>query len=254
MIDSEVAGQPRKLITHSARNGHLYTMDRHNGQIIGAKPYTDVNWTRGIDQKTGKPLEYDSSKDIQTYAGTGISRRAKRSSGCARPFSAVNNFWPKLRTIRGPGSSTFRRLSGCMTVTVDRTKHNAERGLERRRVDVERAVRTDPHRRRSGTQEDQEDHPPALPDPVRARFRPARPRIPRLVRRHGRGFRRHHARATVEDQCRHPLRGAAHELRGHGKQYVAIASGASPLSKRTLANTPELKEQRNATVLYVFGL
>jgi glucose dehydrogenase len=38
LIDDDVAGQPRKLITHSARNGHLYTMDRHNGQIIGAKP------------------------------------------------------------------------------------------------------------------------------------------------------------------------------------------------------------------------
>ena len=40
----------------------------------------------------------------------------------------------------------------------------------------------------------------------------------------------------------------------NGKQYVAVASGASLLSKRSLANTPELKEQRNATVLYVFGL
>ena len=46
-------------------------MDRHNGQIIGAKPYTEVNWTRGIDQKTGRPIEYDPSKDIQTYAGVG---------------------------------------------------------------------------------------------------------------------------------------------------------------------------------------
>jgi len=35
---------------------------------------------------------------------------------------------------------------------------------------------------------------------------------------------------------------------------MAIASGASPLSKRSLINAPELKEQRNATVLYVFGL
>jgi alcohol dehydrogenase (cytochrome c) len=46
-------------------------MDRHNGQIIGAKPYTEVNWTRGIDHKTGRPIEYDPSKDIQTFAGVG---------------------------------------------------------------------------------------------------------------------------------------------------------------------------------------
>jgi alcohol dehydrogenase (cytochrome c) len=37
MIDANVVGQPRKLVTHSARNGFLYTMDRLNGQIIGAK-------------------------------------------------------------------------------------------------------------------------------------------------------------------------------------------------------------------------
>jgi hypothetical protein len=35
---------------------------------------------------------------------------------------------------------------------------------------------------------------------------------------------------------------------------VAIASGRSPLAKRRADNIPELKEQRNATVLYVFGL
>ena len=31
LIDGHVAGQPRKLVTHSARNGFLYTMDRNNG-------------------------------------------------------------------------------------------------------------------------------------------------------------------------------------------------------------------------------
>jgi putative tryptophan/tyrosine transport system substrate-binding protein len=40
----------------------------------------------------------------------------------------------------------------------------------------------------------------------------------------------------------------------NGKQYVAIASGPSPASQSKLVLTPELKEQRNATVLYVFGL
>jgi alcohol dehydrogenase (cytochrome c) len=27
----------------------------------------NINWTKGIDQKTGKPLDYDPAKDIQTY-------------------------------------------------------------------------------------------------------------------------------------------------------------------------------------------
>jgi len=39
-----------------------------------------------------------------------------------------------------------------------------------------------------------------------------------------------------------------------GKQYIAIASGPSSSAKAKLVNTPELKDQRQATVLYVFGL
>src|SRR5438132_9737468 len=69
LIDGAVAGQPRKLVTHSARNGYLYTMERGNGAMVMAKPYMDnVNWTKGIDQKTGKPLDYDPTKDIQVYS------------------------------------------------------------------------------------------------------------------------------------------------------------------------------------------
>jgi len=40
----------------------------------------------------------------------------------------------------------------------------------------------------------------------------------------------------------------------NGKQYVAIASGPSRVARGRLENTPELKEMRHATVLYVFGL
>jgi len=40
----------------------------------------------------------------------------------------------------------------------------------------------------------------------------------------------------------------------NGRQYVAIASGPSSVARSKLVNTPELKEMRNATVLYVFGL
>jgi alcohol dehydrogenase (cytochrome c) len=34
LIDGEVGGQSRKLITHSARNGFLYTMERANGAMV----------------------------------------------------------------------------------------------------------------------------------------------------------------------------------------------------------------------------
>src|SRR3979490_1345555 len=40
----------------------------------------------------------------------------------------------------------------------------------------------------------------------------------------------------------------------NGKQYVAIVSGPSPGSRGRLVNTPELRDQRHALVVYVFGL
>src|SRR5258705_196305 len=46
LIDGQVGGQARKLITHSARNGFLYTMERANGAMVLAKPYMEVNWTK----------------------------------------------------------------------------------------------------------------------------------------------------------------------------------------------------------------
>ena len=39
-----------------------------------------------------------------------------------------------------------------------------------------------------------------------------------------------------------------------GKQYVAILAGLGRLARTTLANTPELREMRNQTMLFVFAL
>ena len=39
-----------------------------------------------------------------------------------------------------------------------------------------------------------------------------------------------------------------------GRQYVAIMSGLSRISKGRLVLTPELREMRNQTMLFVFGL
>ena len=47
-------------MTHSARNGFLYAFERTNGQTLLAKPYMEaITWTKGIDQKTGLPIDYD---------------------------------------------------------------------------------------------------------------------------------------------------------------------------------------------------
>src|SRR5580704_682447 len=127
LIDGQVGGQARKLITHSARNGFLYTMERANGAMVLAKPYVEVNWTKGIDQKTGKPLDYDPTKDIQSYAGVGNHNPNEPLKKVCPSLLGGNNYWPSSYS---PNTKLLYipALTGCMNIEIDRAKHNAERG------------------------------------------------------------------------------------------------------------------------------
>jgi len=68
LYDININGQSRKVVSHFARNGFFYSLDRLTGKFIrGAQYVNDLNWTKGLNQKTGMPLEYDSKLDVQIY-------------------------------------------------------------------------------------------------------------------------------------------------------------------------------------------
>jgi alcohol dehydrogenase (cytochrome c) len=68
LYDLNINGEPRKVIGHFGRNGFFYTLDRANGSFIrGGQYVNDLNWTKGLDPKTGKPIEYDPGLDVQKY-------------------------------------------------------------------------------------------------------------------------------------------------------------------------------------------
>ncbi len=253
LIDGNVAGEPRKLITHSARNGFLYTMDRFNGQTVLAKPYMEVNWTKGIDQKTGKPLDYDPAKDIQTYAGIGNLVPGEPLKRVCPSQAGGNNYWPssyspKTKLLYIPA------LSNCVTVTIDREKHNAQRGW---------------NGGLSQTEERWESNLTAA-DPLTGEVKKSvHLRYPNysgtLATGGGVVFLAllDGTVAVYDDTTLDELwkinvgsgfSAPPMTFEVNGKQYVGIVSGPSPVSKGRLVNTPELKEQRNALVLYVFGL
>jgi alcohol dehydrogenase (cytochrome c) len=80
--DLTIGGTRRKVVTHFARNGFFYTLDRTNGKFINAEKYVnDLNWTKGIDPKTGKPYEYDPKLGVQIY---NREARALRGDGKKR--------------------------------------------------------------------------------------------------------------------------------------------------------------------------
>lgn len=68
IYDVPFNGQMRSVIGHFGRNGYFYNLDARNGEFLNVGQYAnDINWTKGIDPKTGKPLEYNPQLAIQTY-------------------------------------------------------------------------------------------------------------------------------------------------------------------------------------------
>ena len=253
MIDGNVAGQARKLITHSARNGFLYTYERSNGQPVLAKPYMEANWTKGIDQKTGKPLDYNPTKDIQTYAGVGnLTPGEPLKKVCPSP-SGGNNYWPSSYS---PNTKLLYipAVTACVSVAIDREKHNKERGW---------------NGGLSRTDERYESNLTAM-DPTTGEIKKnVHLRYPNysgtLATAGGLVFLGllDGTVAAFDDTSLDELwkinvgsgfSAPPMTFEVGGRQYVAIVSGPSTAAKNKLVNTPELKEQRNATVLYVFGL
>ena len=85
LFDVTINGETRKVVSHFARNGFFYEMDRNNGSFIQGSQYVnELNWTKGLDPKTGKPVEYDPKLDVQRYQ-------------------------PATRSVRADGPNVFKR-------------------------------------------------------------------------------------------------------------------------------------------------
>jgi alcohol dehydrogenase (cytochrome c) len=81
-------------VANFSRNGFFYTLDRANGQFIRADQFQEkVTWTKGIDPKTGKPVDYDPTKDVQLYAGLGALRNKRGQESCPA-WSGAPTFFP----------------------------------------------------------------------------------------------------------------------------------------------------------------
>jgi alcohol dehydrogenase (cytochrome c) len=256
LIDGEIAGQPHKLVTHSARNGFLYALERTNGQTLLAKPYMEViNWTKGIDQKTGLPIDYDSTKDIQVYSGLQNQTMTERTKRLCPSHEGGNNYQStsysqRTRLLYIPSRPTCNE----MTMTPDRLRNPTTgsmlgggiRLLERTESEI---VVADPF---SGG--------------VKNRLRVSYPNYSAALTTAGgllfTGFG-DGSFAAYDDTSLEQLwkinvgsgiNAPPMTFEAGGKQYVAIMTGLSRASKGRLTLTPELREIRNQTMLFVFRL
>ncbi len=62
LADLTINGQKRKVLMQAPKNGFFYVLDRKTGELISAEPYATVTWAKGIDKKTGRPIENPESR------------------------------------------------------------------------------------------------------------------------------------------------------------------------------------------------
>ena len=61
----------KRLDLEASRNGFAYALNRENGKFLWATQFVSkLNWTKGINPKTGKPVEYKPGAGVQHYAVT----------------------------------------------------------------------------------------------------------------------------------------------------------------------------------------
>jgi PQQ-dependent dehydrogenase (methanol/ethanol family) len=78
LLDMPFGGTMHKVLIHFDRNGYLYVIDRHSGQVLSADPFGPTNWTRGVDLSTGRPI---INPDKTTKEGQDVTDICPTASG-----------------------------------------------------------------------------------------------------------------------------------------------------------------------------
>jgi quinohemoprotein ethanol dehydrogenase len=66
LADIELEGQTRKVLMQAPKNGFFYVIDRTDGTLLSADNYIDLNWASHVDMETGRPVETEGARYIDS--------------------------------------------------------------------------------------------------------------------------------------------------------------------------------------------
>jgi lanthanide-dependent methanol dehydrogenase len=66
LVDLSMNGEMRKVLVNFDRNGFAYVLDRQTGKLLRAEPFVFVNWAKGIDLESGRPVEDPAKRTSAT--------------------------------------------------------------------------------------------------------------------------------------------------------------------------------------------
>jgi alcohol dehydrogenase (cytochrome c) len=129
IINAKINGEDRKLVVHAARNGFFYALDRVNGSFIAGKQYVDqLNWTPGLDPKTGRPLNYNPNTDVQIYNEGSHGTRAKPKGEKLCPAVSGGKNWQPSAYNPELGLIYIPSIEGCNYIETVEQKDMADQG------------------------------------------------------------------------------------------------------------------------------
>ena len=129
IIDAKVNGEDRKLVVHAARNGFFYALDRTNGSFVAGKQYVDqLNWTPGLDPKTGRPLNYDPAGNVQYYTENSHGTRAKPESAKLCPSIQGGKNWEPTAYNAQLGLLYIPSIEGCAGIKTVEQSNMTDQG------------------------------------------------------------------------------------------------------------------------------
>lgn len=254
LYKAKVGGKDQLLMTHSGRNGFLYTFDANKGSFMHASPYMEgINWTAGINPTTGKPKEYDPKKDLQTYAiATNRTADAPTKKACPANVGG-NNFWPSTLSPK-TNLLYIPAITGCVTFTTDPNKHTVEKGFGGGGYVVDERLQSELVAADPATGKIVKRVQLKYPNYAGALSTGGDLVFTALMDGSVLAFNDKTLEQVWKMNVGVGFTAPPMSFAVNGKQYIAIVSGLSGSAKGKLRMTPELAEQRNSAMLFVFGL
>ena len=72
LADITIDGQKTPVMMKADRDGFFFVVNRDTGKLISAKPFVPVNWAKGYDEETGRPVEDPAKRPRLDYKATDI--------------------------------------------------------------------------------------------------------------------------------------------------------------------------------------
>jgi quinohemoprotein ethanol dehydrogenase len=66
LADMEWQGSTRKVLWHAPKCGFFFIIDRNDGKLLSAEPFSKQNWAKGYDLATGRPIFNPAADWTQT--------------------------------------------------------------------------------------------------------------------------------------------------------------------------------------------